>query len=286
MEQTLPQGAKPDGTRKAFRDIGCNCYDPAVRLAEMDARGITTQVLSTVPVMFSYWAKPQDALDLARLLNDHIAETCRASSVSHATGGLRRFEGLATLPMQDADLACRELDRCMGDLGLRGIQIGTHINGQNLDQQGPRRVLRRAAELGAAVFIHPWDMLGGDTARMANYWMPWLVGMPAETTIAIMSILFGGVLDELPALRVAFAHGGGSFFGTLGRIAHGFECRPDLFPAAARHPHEYLASPSGPARFWVDSLTHDPDALRLLIHRVGAARVALGSDYPSPSGKG
>ena len=288
MEQTLPVGAPPDGTRRAFRDIGCNCYDPAARLADMDRTGITTQVLSTVPVMFSYWAKAADAHDLARLLNDHLAETCRAAPTQD---GLRRFEGLATLPMQDADLACRELDRCIRDLGLRGIQIGTHVNGLNLDQPGPRRVLRHAASLGAAVFIHPWDMLGADSPRMANYWMPWLVGMPTDTTIAVMSILFGGVLDELPALRVAFAHGGGSFFGTLGRIAHGFECRRDLFPAAARHPHEHLAQRSAagellrPARFWVDSLTHDPEALRTVLRHMGAARVALGSDYPFPLGE-
>ncbi len=277
MEQTLE-----DGGKKVFREIGCNCWDVQARLADMDAAGITTQVLSTVPVMFSYWAKAADAHDLARLLNDHIAEVCRAAPSQDC---VRRFEGLGTLPMQDADLACRELERCVRDLGLRGVQIGTHINGDNLDQPGPRRVLRRAAELGAAVFVHPWDMLGQTSPRMANYWMPWLVGMPTETTMAIMAVLFGGVLDESPALRVAFAHGGGSFFGTLGRIAHGFECRRDLFPAAAKHPREYLAGAASPGRFWVDSLTHDCHALRLLVKQLGPRRVALGSDYPFPLGE-
>ncbi|MFN0012629.1 MAG: amidohydrolase family protein [Phycisphaerales bacterium] len=282
MEQTLEGGG-----RKVFREIGCNCWDVQARLADMDAAGVTTQVLSTVPVMFSYWAKAADAHDLARLLNDHVAEVCLAAPMQD---GLRRFEGLGTVPMQDADLACRELERCVGELGLRGVQIGTHINGENLDQPGPRRVLKRAADLGAAVFIHPWDMLGQTSPRMANYWMPWLVGMPTETTMAMMAVLFGGVLGESPALRVAFAHGGGSFFGTLGRIVHGFECRPDLFPAGAKHPREYLAmdegaGPQRPAKFWVDSLTHDGDALRLLVKQLGASRVALGSDYPFPLGE-
>lgn len=171
----------------------------------------------------------------------------------------------------------------MGELKLSGVQIGTHVNGANLDDPLLRPVLERAAELGAAVFVHPWDMLGGE--RMARYWMPWLVGMPTETTIAMMSVLFGGVLDELPDLRICFAHGGGSFPGTLGRIAHGFECRRDLFPAQAKHPTEYLAKPGRPAAFWVDSLVHDGDALAHLVKLMGASRVALGSDYPFPLGE-
>lgn len=171
----------------------------------------------------------------------------------------------------------------MKELGLRGVQIGTNVNGQNLDDPRLRPVLRLAAQLGAAVFVHPWDMLGGE--RMRKYWMPWLVGMPTETTIAIMSILFGGVLDELPNLRICFAHGGGSFAGTIGRISHGLEARRDLFPPDAKHPREYLASGGRPARFWVDSLVHEPLALETLIALMDPSRIALGSDYPFPLGE-
>lgn len=270
------------GGRQFFRDVRENLWDPTVRRREMGAAAVTVQVLSTVPVMFSTWAKPQDAHDLHRLLNDHIAGVVASHGTAPQglrTGGVRPFEGLGALPLQDPDLACRELDRCVRELGLLGVQIGTHVEGRNLDDPMLRPVLARAAELGAAVFVHPWDMLGGD--RMARYWMPWLVGMPTETTIAIMSMLFGGVLDELPTLRVCFAHGGGSFAGTLGRIAHGFECRRDLFPESARDPREYLRA----RRFWVDSLVHDAVALRHLIDLLGAARVALGSDYPFPLGE-
>lgn len=276
MCRTLPGGGK-----QFFRDVEPNLWDGPVRLREMDALGVTTQVLSTVPVMFSHWAKPQDAYDLHRLLNDHLA----ALTDGHADPALPlpRFLALGVLPLQDPDLACRELDRCMLELRLSGVQIGTNVNGRNLDHPSLRPVLRRAAELGASVFVHPWDMLAPE--RTASYWMPWLVGMPTETTIAIMSVLFGGVLDELPTLRLCFAHGGGSFPGTLGRIAHGFECRRDLFPEAARHPRDYLPSPHAPARFWVDSLVHDEDALRRLIAVMGSARIALGSDYPFPLGE-
>src|SRR5207244_4658177 len=172
----------------------------------------------TVPVMFSYWAKPQDTCDLARLLNDHLAEVVRQFP--------RRFVGLGTLPLQAPDLAIRELERCRKDLGLQGIEIGSHVNDWNLDHPALFPVFEAAQQLGAAVFVHPWDMLAKE--RMSKYWLAWLVGMPAETALAICSLIFGGVLERLPRLRVCFAHGGGGFPGTFGRIEHGFQVRPDL----------------------------------------------------------
>lgn len=115
--------------------------------------------------------------------------------------------------------------------------------------------------------------------------MPWLVGMPTETCIAIMSILFSNTLGRHPNLRLCFAHGGGSFPGTIGRIAHGRACRPDLFPPDSKDPHEALASDTRPAKFFVDSLVHDADALRLIVKQFGPNRVCLGSDYPFPLGE-
>ena len=180
--------------------------------------------------------------------------------------------------MQKPDLAIRELERCVRDLGLSGVQIGSNVNGANLDSPELFPVFEAAASLGAAVFVHPWEMAGRD--RMARYWLPWLVGMPAETSLAICSLIFGGVLERLPALRIAFAHGGGAFPATIGRIAHGFEVRPDLCAVSnGVSPREYLR------RIYLDSLVHDPLTLRYLVDLMGADRIALGSDYPFPLGE-
>jgi aminocarboxymuconate-semialdehyde decarboxylase len=253
-----------------FREVERNLWDVAARLSECDAAGVGVQVLSTVPVMFSYWAEPETALRLARHLNDHIAGV-----VADRPG---RFVGLGTLPMQSPDLAIRELERCVRELGLAGVQIGTNVDGANLDSPELFPVFEAAASLSAAVFVHPWEMAGRD--RMTRYWLPWLVGMPAETSLAICSLIFGGVLEKLPKLRIAFAHGGGAFPATIGRIAHGFDARPDLCAVANDvSPREYLK------RIYLDSLVHDPLMLRYLVELMGSDRIALGSDYPFPLGE-
>ena len=253
-----------------FREIGSNCWDASVRLAESDSDGVDVQVLSTVPVLFSYGADPARALELSRRLNDHIA----GLQAAHP----RRFVGLGTIPMQDPHLAVGELGRCVRELNLAGVEIGSNVRGANLDSPELFPIFEAAQELGAAVFVHPWEMVGRE--RMPKYWLPWLVGMPAEVSLAICSLIFGGVLERLPRLRIAFAHGGGAFPGTLGRISRGFETRPDLVAVDNPvPPREYLN------RIYVDSLVHDAMTLRFLVERMGAGRIALGSDYPFPLGE-
>ncbi len=176
---------------------------------------------------------------------------------------------------------------------MRGVQIGTHVDAnehchdpdcRNLDDRSLDVVWSAAEQLGAAIFVHPWDMLG--KKRMPKYWLPWLVGMPAETCLAISCLMLGGVFERFPKLRVAFAHGGGSFPFTIGRMEHGFHVRPDLVATDNDvNPRSYLATGETPARFYVDSLVHDPDAFRLLLKLFGSRRVALGSDYPFPLGE-
>ncbi|MCW3103359.1 MAG: 2-amino-3-carboxymuconate-6-semialdehyde decarboxylase [Bacteroidetes bacterium] len=254
---------------KFFREIEDNCWSAEKRIHECDHHQVDVQVLSTVPVMFSYWAKPDDCLNLSMFLNDHIAEIVQRYP--------KRFVGLGTIPMQAPQLAIKELERCK-KIGLKGIQIGTNINQENLNEEKYFEIFKACEEMGMAVFIHPWEMMG--EKEMQRYWLPWLVGMPAETTRAICSMIFGGVFEKLPDLRVAFAHGGGSFPATIGRIEHGFNCRPDLVAIDNRiNPREYLG------KFWIDSLVHDPVMLDFVVGMFGANRIALGTDYPFPLGE-
>lgn len=259
---------RDDGT--SFREIDNKCWDPKERLADCDRCGIDVQVLSTVPVMFSYWAKPGDALDLSKFLNDHLA------SVVEAHPG--RFIALANVPLQSPKLAIGELERCMKTLRFTGVQIGTHVNGWNLDAPELFPFFEAAAELRAAIFVHPWDMMG--EGSMPKYCLPWLVGMPAETSLAICSLIFGAVLERLPGLRLCFAHGGGAFPGTIGRIEQGFLTRPDLCATENKvNPRDYVK------RIYVDSLVHDRRVFKLLIDLFGPEHIALGSDYPFPLGE-
>ena len=259
-----------DDSGKFFRRVEENCYSAPKRIEEYAAHDVKVQVLSTVPVMFSYWSKPQDGLVVSQFLNDHLARVVDAHP--------QNFIGLGTLPLQAPSLAVKEAERAMKDLGLRGFQIGSHVNQWNLSDPALFDVYAACEELGACLFVHPWDMMGQE--RMAKYWLPWLVGMPAETSLAICSMIFGGVFERFPRLRVAFAHGGGAFPFTLGRIQHGFEVRPDLCAVdCAKEPKDFIG------RFWVDSLVHDAKALRFVRDLLGADKICLGTDYPFPLGE-
>ena len=244
LEHHKPCCARMMRAEKFFREIEDDCWDAQRRLTDCDHHHVDVQVLSTVPVMFSYWARPEDTLDLSRMLNDHLMSVV----ATHP----KRFIGLGTLPMQAPDLAVRELERCMA-IGLAGVEIGTHINDWNLDDECLEPFWAAAEELGAAVFVHPWDMMG--QGRMPRHWLPWLVSMPAETSLAICSLAMGGVLERYPNLRICFAHGGGSFPATIGRIDHGFNVRPDLCQTRTQTPPSELLS-----SIYIDSLVHDPDA--------------------------
>ncbi|MDH5598350.1 MAG: amidohydrolase [Cyclobacteriaceae bacterium] len=251
-----------------FREINENCWNPELRLEEYAEFYTQVQVVCTIPVMFSYWAEPGDTLSLSQFLNDHIASVVEKYP--------RNYIGLATIPMQDPELAIEELERCK-KLGFPGIQIGSNINGKNLSEPMFFEIFEACERLNMAVMVHPWEMMG--QKDMAKYWLPWLVGMPAETSRAACSLIFSGTLERLPNLRVNFSHAGGSFLTTLGRIEHGFNCRPDLVALDNPiNPRNYLG------KFWVDSITHDPMLLDYVIKLQGSKRVTLGSDYPFPLG--
>ncbi|TVR04093.1 MAG: amidohydrolase [Deltaproteobacteria bacterium] len=253
-----------------FREIEANCWDPEVRIRECDTLGIDIQVLSTVPVMFGWWAPAKDALEVARFLNDDLAQTVRAFP--------HRFVALGSVPLQDPALAADEMRRCIRDLGMPGVQIGSHVNDWNLDEDELTPFWEAAHDLEAAVMVHPWDMMAME--KMPRHWLPWLVGMPAETSLAMCSLLMGGIVEKYPRIRFCFNHGGGAFPGTLARIRHGFDVRPDLCQTRTTTPPDELLD-----RIWVDSVVHDERSLHFLLDVFPHDRVVLGSDYPFPLGE-
>ena len=161
----------------------------------------------------------------------------------------QRFTGIGTVPLQDTDPAIKEMERCVTELkNARASKLAV-ISMEKIYQVKNFSFYKRAEELGCALFVHPWEMMG--EAQMQQYWLPWLVGMPAETSRAICHDI-GGVFEQFPKLKIAFAHGGGSFPITIGRIEHGFHVRPDLVQVDnIVNPRDYIG------KFWIDSLVHD-----------------------------
>jgi aminocarboxymuconate-semialdehyde decarboxylase len=249
---------------KVFREIHNGCYDLTRRLEDMRAGGTDRQVLSTVPVMFSYWADPLRTLELARHLNDHIAGLVQDDP--------EHFSGFGTVPLNDVELAVAELERCLED-GLVGVEIGTNIDGLDLDDARFLPFFQAAAELGALVFVHPWNVIGA--ARLPpSYYTLYTVAMPSETAFAFAALALGGVFERVPDLRVLFAHGGGSIPFIVPRMERGRSIWPPAQELAPRPLTDYLE------RCYFDSLTWDSLSLELLVCRVGAEHVLLGSDYP------
>lgn len=254
--------------KKFFREINENCWDGAVRIKDYQKHDTQVQVVCTIPVLFAYFAKPKDGWEVARFLNDDIANLVAKYP--------KNYVGLGTIPMQDPELAVQELHR-IKEIGLVGIQIGSNVDNRNLNEPEFYPIWETCEKLGLAIFVHPWNMMG--KKHMEKYWLPWLVGMPAETARAISSMIFGGIFEKYPKLRVNFGHAGGSFLATIGRIEHGFNCRPDLVAVDNPvNPKDYLG------KFWVDCITHDPRMLKYVLEVQGSNRVTLGSDYPFPLG--
>ena len=268
LEHNLDNSANMMQGGNFFRRIEENCWNEKQRITEYEKFNTQVQVVCTIPVLFSYWAKPKDCLELSEFLNDHIAALIQEYP--------QNYIGLATIPMQDSEIAIKELERAKS-IGLVGIQIGSNINDENLSEEKFFPIFEACERLGMAVLIHPWQMMG--FGSMEKYWLPWLVGMPAETSRAACSMIFGGILERLPNLRICFSHAGGSFLPTIGRIEHGFNSRPDLVAIDNPiNPRDYLG------KFWVDCITHDIEALKYILKLQGSKRVCLGSDYPFPLG--
>ncbi|WP_078592618.1 amidohydrolase family protein [Evansella clarkii] len=263
LEKTCSCGANIMVDGKVFREVTDQVWSPEKRIEDMDREGVDIQVLSPIPVTFSYWAKPEAAEEMAKIQNDFIAET-----VKHNPD---RFIGLGTVPLQDVDVSIREMERCVKELGLKGIEIGTNINGKNLDDPAFTEFFRKAEEWQVPLFVHPWETLGRE--RMPRHNFMYTVGMPSETALAAASLICGAVIEQFPNLKVCFAHGGGSFPYILPRLDQGWKVWPHL-RKTSELPSYYAKN------FYFDSLNYDPQNLNYLIERFGYEKIVMGSDYP------
>lgn len=252
-----------------FRPVYRALWDAGMRIEEMDAQGIDIQITCATPLLFNYSWESDKAAEWCRRMNDHALEFASRDS--------KRLKVMSQVPLQDIDAACKEASAAKV-AGHVGVQIGNHLGDQDFDDRIFETFLTHCARDNIAVFVHPWDMLGA--GRMKKWMMPWLVAMPAETQLAILSLILSGAFERIPkSLKICFGHGGGSFAYLLGRVENAWKYR-DIVREDCPHPPSSYCD-----RFFVDSAIFDPHSLDLLVQVMGANRVMLGSDYPFPLGE-
>ena len=257
-----------DVTGTAYRPFPRGGYDLAHRLADMDAAHVDVQVLSATPQTYLYGLEPARAVVTSAIQNDQIAK--------HVAAHPDRFAGIGTLPMQAPDKAAGELRRIVGKLGLKGTMFASNIMGKNLDDPSFEPVWVAAQEVGAFVFIHPNNIAGAD--RLKSYYLANLIGNPLDTTIAAACLVFGGVMDRHPKLKICLAHGGGFTPYQAARWEHGWKVRPEPKKNVSKQPVNIAQ------RFYYDTILHSAEVLEFMIGHVGEDRVLLGSDYPYDMG--
>lgn len=254
---------------RPFRPVYRALWDADFRVAELDRLGVAMQIVCATPVLFGYTWEAAKAAEWAARVNDHAVAFC--STHPH------RLKALAQVPLQDVGLACAEASRTKA-AGCVGVQIGNHLGDKDLDHDDLVAFLIHCAEQSIPVLVHPWDMMGGN--RMQKWMLPWLVAMPAETQLGMLSLILSGAMERIPeSLRICFAHGGGSFAFLLGRVDNAWKHRDIVRQDCPRPPSEYAR------RFHTDTAVFDPGALRLLTDVMGADRMMLGADYPFPLGE-
>ena len=268
ISRTDQASAQLDVGGTLYRPFPRGGFDIDHRLHDMDAAGVDVQVLSATPQTYLYKLEPVLGAVTSAIQNDQIAK--------HIAAHPARFLGIATLPMQDPQLAADELTRAMTRLKLRGTMIASNIMGKNLDDPSFEPLWAAAEKLDAFVFIHPNNVAGAD--RLKSYYLDNLIGNPLDTTIAAACLLFGGVLDRHPKLKVCLAHGGGFVPYQAGRWEHGWSVRPEPKVNVKQRPENIIG------RFFYDTILHSDQSLQFMIAQAGADRVVLGSDYPYDMG--
>lgn len=238
------------------------------RLADMDQMRIDIQAVSPVPLQYYYALPPELGRTANRIINDEIAAV--------ATAHPDRFVGLGGLPMQDPQMAVTELERVMGELGFKGIELCTNVNGEELSNERFRPVFARAEELDALIFLHPNGY--SDGARLTDHYFINVIGNPLDSTVAVSHLIFDGVLDRFPGLRICVAHGGGFLSAYSGRIDHAHAAREDCRRCIEEPPGHYLR------RLYFDTVVFTEHQLEYLAGLYGSDRIVLGTDYPFDMG--
>jgi aminocarboxymuconate-semialdehyde decarboxylase len=257
--------AKSNEVNKAqFCTIGATLNNINLRIKDMDELGVDVQVISPNPGQYFYYTDSETGLAAAQAVNNGIADAVASNS--------ERFVGIGTVPMQNIDLAISEMKRCTQELDLRGIEISTNVNGKDLHDDELQPFFEAAEALGILLFIHPLGFTHAN--RMKEYYFNNLIGNPLESTLAVGHLIFGGVLDRFPGLKICVAHGGGYIPGYWGRMDHGWRARGDCSEHCKNLPSSYLR------KLWFDTLVFDKEQLSSLVRTHGSDRLCLGSDYP------
>jgi aminocarboxymuconate-semialdehyde decarboxylase len=255
--------------RRQLEDLRPKMEDVEVRLTDMDAMGVDVQVLSLSPYQLFHWAGGDLASRAFSIVNDDLAAL--------VAGHPDRFVGLGAVPLQHPTAAIAELRRCSGELGFPGIEMATHIEGEELSSQRFEEFWSVVEELGMLVFIHPTGFT--EPARFTDHYFFNTIGHPLEETICAGRLIFDGVMERHPGLVFVFSHGGGYLPAYAGRFDHAYHARADVRHGLPRPPSEYLAS------FYFDTMVFEPDQLGFLIQKYGSDHILLGTDYPYDMGE-
>ena len=242
-----------------------------VRIADMDRMGIDIQAVCPAPQQTYYWTEPGLGLEVSRMINDRLAQIVATWP--------DRFVALGTVPLQNVELAVAELERCVRQLGLRGVEINPNVAGRELTDPSLNldRFFAKARELDIVIFMHPIGFTQGD--RLMDHYLNNLIGNPLDTTVGTSHLIFGGVMERHPGLKIVLPHAGGFLGHYWARMDHGWRARPDCRTVIKKPPTSYLK------KFFFDTITFDPEMLGNLIDKFGAAQVLLGTDYPFDMGE-
>ncbi|MDB5905286.1 MAG: hypothetical protein JWM26_4164 [Betaproteobacteria bacterium] len=254
--------------RKLRADLDKKLTSIDQRLKDMDKMGIDVQAISTSPLQYYYGIDAELGRQTSRAINERLAEVAQSNP--------DRFVALGTLPMQDPKAAVAELEYCMKKLGFRGIEIGTNVAGVEIADKRYERFWRKAEDLGAVVFLHPIGFT--DPSRLTQHFLTNIIGNPLDTTVALAHIVFGGVLERYPKLKIVAAHGGGYMGHYAARMDHGYKVRPECHDFISRPPSYYMK------KIYYDTMVFDPKQLEHLVNVWGADHVVIGTDYPYDMG--